>query len=86
MAYKADRFRQVVLASLSTEIQGKVAGSQSFFDNSLANVARKFESESLSAEDALRNVIDMLRQFSVYLSSSEERALKKSLDTLIRSL
>ena len=86
MAYKADKFRQTVLAALSTEIKGKVSGSQSFFDSSLADVARKFESESLSAEDALKSVADMLKKFSVYLSTSDERALKKSLDTLIRSL
>ena len=86
MAYKADKFRQTVLAALSTEIKGKVSGSQSFFDSSLADVARKFESESLSAEDALKSVVDMLKRFSVYLSTSDERALKKSLDTLIRSL
>lgn len=86
MAYKADKFRQTVLAALSTEIKGKVSGSQSFFDNSLADVARRFENESLSAEDALKSVVDMLKKFSVYLSSSDERALKKSLDILIRSL
>lgn len=86
MAYKADKFRQTVLAALSTEIKGKVSGSQSFFDDSLADVARRFENESLSAEDALKSVADMLKKFSVYLSTSDERALKKSLDTLIRSL
>ena len=86
MAYKADKFRQAVLATLPIEIKGKVAGSQSFFDNSLADVARRFENESLSAEDALKSVADMLKKFSVYLSTSDERALKKSLDTLIRSL
>lgn len=86
MAYKADKFRQTVLAALSTEIKGKVSGSQSFFDSSLADVARRFENESLSAEDALKSVADMLKKFSVYLSTSDERALKKSLDTLIRSL
>lgn len=86
MAYKADKFRQAVLAALSTEIKGKVSGSQSFFDDSLADVARRFENESLSAEDALKSVVDMLKKFSVYLSTSDERALKKSLDTLIRSL
>lgn len=88
MAYKADKFRQTVLAALSTEIKGKVSGSQSFFDSSLADVARKFENESLSSEDALKNIIEMLKKFSVYISSSDAngRALKKSLDTLIRSL
>lgn len=88
MAYKADKFRQTVLVALPTEIKGKVSGSQSFFDSSLADVARKFENESLSSEDALKNIIEMLKKFSVYISSSDAngRALKKSLDTLIRSL
>lgn len=86
MGYKADKFRNAVLSALSIQTKEKVSGSQSFFDSSLADVARKFENESLSAENALNEVTIMLKKFSVYLSSSDERVLKKSLESLIRSL
>jgi len=87
MGYKADKFRSAVSNVLSSQVKEKVSGEQGFFDSALSNVARKFEDESLSAEDATKEIVDMLKKFSVYISgSSDERALKKALDTLIRSL
>lgn len=67
---------------LTSDQRKNIESARSFFDAKMSNLGRSFEGGAVKREDLGREISGILKQFGIFLSTTEAGRLQKEIDRI----